>query len=174
MMLLPSRNIACVVLTNRDGDEDLLEHARDATIRTLVPQWTWKTFGPSRPEPLPSDYQGRWRGTLLAGKEVIPVDLTIGDKNATLRVQGRKAYPVSDLGLVDGMVVGKSRGNLESSTGEGRQSDLTLRLGLRDSKLQGEIDLLTPIPHARTPGTLPFWTRLSRQTVRPQDSASGG
>ena len=38
MLLLSSRDIACVVLTNHDGDEELLERVRDATIRTLVPE----------------------------------------------------------------------------------------------------------------------------------------
>ena len=50
MMLLPSRDISCVVLTNQEADQDLVERTRDATIRTLVPQWNWKSSAPLPPQ----------------------------------------------------------------------------------------------------------------------------
>lgn len=62
MMLLPSRDISCVVLTNQDGDQDLVERTRDAAIRTLVPQWNWKSLTPPPPQPLPDSYHGKWQG----------------------------------------------------------------------------------------------------------------
>src|SRR5436309_110999 len=85
IMLLPSRDISCVVLTNRDADHELLGRVRDAAIRTLVPQWSWKSLSPPAPEPLPKTYRGQWRGRLHDdGDKVVPLTLSIGEKEATL------------------------------------------------------------------------------------------
>jgi CubicO group peptidase (beta-lactamase class C family) len=162
-MMLPSRDISCVVLTNRDADYELLGRVRDAAIRTLVPEWSWKSLSRPAPEPLPKTYRGQWRGSLHDGDKVVPLTLSIGEKQATLQIQGQKPEPISDLGLIEGMMTGKTRGDLRlPATRTAKAEELSLRLQLRGSKLEGEIGAEAPIPHAKDPEHIPFWTELSR------------
>jgi CubicO group peptidase (beta-lactamase class C family) len=163
VMLLPSRDISCVVLTNQDHDQELVERVRDATIRTLVPEWSWKSLSLPPPEPLPKTYRGQWRGSLHAGDKVVPLILSIGEKKATLQIQGGKPESISGLGLFNGMMTGKARGDLQvPATRAAKAEELSLHLQRRGSKLEGEIDAEGPIPHAKDPEHIPFWTEFSR------------
>src|SRR5947207_465236 len=112
MMLLPSRDISCVVLANQDDNQELVERIRDGAIRTLVPEWTWKSLSPPPPERLPETYHDNWQGRLHDGDKVVPLTLSISEGESTLCIQGQKPEPISDLGLVEGMMQGKTRGDL--------------------------------------------------------------
>lgn len=163
MMLLPSPDISCVVLTNQDHDQELVERVRDATIRTLVPEWSWKSLSLPPSEPLPKTYRGEWRGKLHDGDKVVPLILSIGEKRATLQIQGQRPELISGLGLVNGMMTGKARGDLQvPATIAAGAEGLSLHLQRRGSKLEGEIDAEAPIPHAKDPEHLPFWTEFSQ------------
>jgi CubicO group peptidase (beta-lactamase class C family) len=162
MMLLPSRDIACVVLSNHDDAHDLVDRIRDATIRTLVPTWQWHSLAPSPAQPLPPTYRGAWRGKVQDGATELAVVLTIADKESTLQIDGGKPEPISQLGLVDGALVGTARGKLAFPTASAAQAEgLSLRLQLRGAKLAGEIGARIPIPRAAVPGYLPFFAELS-------------
>ena len=167
MMLLPSRDISCVVLTNQDQDQELVERVRDATIRTLVPEWSWKSLSLPSPEPLPKTYRGEWRGRLHDGDKVVPLILSIGEKKATLQIQDQRPELISGLGLVNGMMTGKAHGDLQvPATRAARAEELSLHLQRRGSKLEGEIGAEAPIPHAKDPEHIPFWTEFSRTDAR--------
>jgi CubicO group peptidase (beta-lactamase class C family) len=169
VMLLPSRNISCVVLTNHENDSELVERIRDATIRTLVPEWSWKSLSPPSPEPLPETYRGSWRGRLHDGDRVVPLTLSIAERESTLQIQGEKPEPISNLGLVEGMMVGKTRGDLGPPATRAIKADgLSLWLQLRASKLEGEISAEAPIPQAKDPEHVPFWAEFFRKI--PPDS----
>jgi CubicO group peptidase (beta-lactamase class C family) len=170
MMLLPSRDISCVVLTNQDADQDLVERTRDAAIRTLVPQWRWRSLPPPPSQPLPDSYCGNWQGTLHDGDRTIPLSLLIADKESTLRIQGQNAESITGLALVEGMMVGKTRGDLGLPATRAAKADtLSLRLKLRGPKLEGEIGAEPPIPHAKGPEHLPFWAEFSRADAHSAD-----
>jgi CubicO group peptidase (beta-lactamase class C family) len=163
MMLLPSRDISCVVLTNQDRDEELVERIRDATIRTLVPQWSWKSLSLPPPEPLPKTYLGKWQGRLHDGDNVVPLTLSIGEKETTLQIQRQRPEPISGLGLIEGMMTGKTHGDLQlPATRAAKAQELSLHLQRRNSKLEGEIDAETPIPHAKDPEHIAFWSEFSQ------------
>jgi hypothetical protein len=162
-MLLPSRDISCVVLTNHDDDQELVDRIRDAAIRTLVPEWTWKSLSPPPSERLPETYRGKWQGRLHDGDKVVPLTLSISEAESTLCIQGQKPELISDLGLVEGMMRGKTRGDLGLSAARAAKAvGLSLRLQLRGSKLEGEIGAEAPIPNAREPDHVPFWAEFSR------------
>jgi hypothetical protein len=170
MMLLPSRDISCVVLTNHDNDQQLVERIRDAAIRTLIPEWSWKSLSPPSPEPLPKTYRGSWRGELHYRDRVVPLTLSIAEKKSTLQIQRQNPEPISGLGVVEGMMVGKTRGDLGLPVTKAVKADrLSLWLQLRASKLEGEIEAEAPIPHAKDPEHLPFWSEFSRANARSAD-----
>jgi CubicO group peptidase (beta-lactamase class C family) len=162
MMLLPSRDIACVVLTNHDDSHDLVDRIRDAALRTLVPAWTWKSLAPSPAQPVPQTYRGTWRGKVRDGENELAVVLSIADRESSLQVGGQKPEPISQLSLVDGALMGTARGKLGFPTASAAQAaGLSLRLQLRDTKLAGEIGTQIPIPRAAVPGYLPFFAELA-------------
>jgi CubicO group peptidase (beta-lactamase class C family) len=164
MMLLPSQDISCVVLTNHDGDHNLLERVRDATIRTLAPEWNWKSVSPPLSEQLPETYRGSWRGRLHDGDRVVPLTLSIAEKESTLQIHDQKPEPILELGLVEGMMVGKTRGDLGLPATRAVKADrLSLWLQLRAAKLEGEIGAEAPIPHAKDPEHIPFWAEFFRK-----------
>lgn len=162
IMLLPAHDISCVVLTNHDGDEELLERVRDATIRTLIPKWSWKTLSSPAPQSLPASYRGKWQGTLRVGEKEIPLILVISEKNSTVQAGRENPEPLTGLGLVDGMLVGESHARLGAGANGDKETVLSLRLGRRGSTLEGEVDALMSIPHAGTPATIPYWAKLVR------------
>lgn len=163
MMLLPSRDISCVVLTNHDGNHDLVERIRDATIRTLVPAWTWKSLPSPPAQPLSQAYRGTWRGKVHDGKNEISVVLSIADKEPTLQIGRQEPETILQLRLVEGVLEGRTRGKFEFPVARAAQAEgLSLRLQLRGPKLAGEIGTDIPIPGADVPGHLPFWAELSR------------
>jgi CubicO group peptidase (beta-lactamase class C family) len=163
MMLLPSRDIACVVLTNHDDDHDLVDRVRDAALRTLVPDWTWKSLAPAPAQPVPQTYLGTWRGKVHDGESEIPVALSIGDRESSVQIGKQKPEPISQLALVEGVLVGTAHGKLDFPTARAAQAEgLSLRLQLRGTKLAGEIGTEIPIPRALVPGHLPYWAELSR------------
>ena len=170
MMLLPSHDISCVVLTNQEADQDLVERTRDAAIRTLIPQWNWKSFAPLPPQPLPETYRGKWQGMLHDGDRTVALTLLIAEKESTLQIQGKNAESISDLALVEEMMVGKTRGDLGLPATRAAKADtLSLRLKLRGPKLEGEIGAEAPILHAKGPEHLPFWAEFSRADARSAD-----
>jgi CubicO group peptidase (beta-lactamase class C family) len=163
MMLLPSRDIACVVLTNHDDDHDLVERTRDAALRTLIPGWSWKSLPPPPAQPLPQNYRGTWRGRVHDGESEIPVVLSIAEQASSLQIGRQAPEPISQLGLVEGVLVGTTRGELEFPAARAAQAEgLSLRLQLRGAKLAGEIGTEVPIARAAVPGHLPFWAELAR------------
>jgi CubicO group peptidase (beta-lactamase class C family) len=163
MVLLPARDISCVVLTNQEADQNLVERTRDAAIRTLVPQWKWKSLAPLPPQPLPETYRGKWRGKLHAGDRTVALTLLITENESTLQIQGQNKESITDVGLVEEMMVGKTRGDLGLPATRAAKADtLSLRLKLRGPKLEGEIGAEAPIPHAKGPEHIPFWAEFSR------------
>lgn len=163
MMLWPSRDIAVVVLTNHEGDDALLARVRDATFRTLDPQWQWKSLSPPPTTNLSPSYLGIWHGVAHYMDQTVPLTLAIDDKGASLQIHGHKPQPVSGLGIQQGMMMGKTSGDLGFPvTRAVHANQLALRLKLRGSKLEGEIGAEAPIPNALTPQYLPFWAEFSR------------
>ena len=162
MMLLPSRDIACVVLTNHDDSHDLVDRIRDAALRTLVPDWKWQSLAPSPAQPVPQTYSGTWRGEVRDSENAIPIVLTVAGQASSLQIGRQKPEPISQLSLVDGALVATARGKLDFPTAKAAQAEgLSLRLQLQDEKLAGEIGTQIPIPRATVPGYLPYFAELA-------------
>ena len=163
VMLVPSRDVAVVVLTNRDDSHDLVDRVRDAALRTVIPEWKWQSLPPSPPQPVPQAYRGTWRGDVSDGENRIPAVLTIAGQEATLQIGEQEPGPISQLSFVDGALTGTARGKLDFAPATAAQAEgLSLRLQLRDKKLAGEIGTQIPIPRAAIPGYLPFFAELAR------------
>lgn len=165
-VLLPGEDVACIVLSNRRSSEDFVQKLRDRMIRTLVPDWHGIPSQPNPPllplRPLAS-YVGEWRGTLLAQGKHTPVALTITpDGQGGLSLHDRTPQPITDLGLLDGLISGHSQGQIGSpDTLRENLEKLELNLKLRGQRIDGEIVAWRKTSENMT--ILPFWVQLERQ-----------
>ncbi|KGQ19271.1 Beta-lactamase [Lysobacter dokdonensis DS-58] len=164
-VLVPSANVAVIVLSNQRGPSNFINDVRDRLLKTVVPDWSTLPPPPAvQPIPLKgiAAYRGRWMGTLLAQGKHVPVVLAIAeDGTGTLSVGEGPARKIDDLGLVDGVLSGDSHGNVDSPDirREGLEQ-LSLGLKLRGDTIDGEIVAWTK--SSEHMAMYPFWTVLKR------------
>lgn len=164
-VLVPSFDVACIVLSNRRDSHAFLESVRDRMLRTVLPAWTKippTPAGSLAPLAPVSAYLGTWRGTLLAQGREVPVVLAIGSADAaTLSVDGHAAEPVTSLGLIDGLLNGDSVGDIGSpDTQREDVRKLALNLKYRGDRINGEIIAWRKESWNMT--ILPHWVELHR------------
>lgn len=166
-VLVPAADAACIVLSNRRGSRAFLESIRDRMLRTVVPGWAGIPPTPTGSlvalAPV-ADYLGTWRGTLLAQGREVPVVLAIrGVDDATLAVDGHAPEPITDLGLIDGLLNGDSTGDIGSAdTRREGVRKLSLNLKHRGDRIDGEIIAWRKESWNMT--ILPHWVELRRDT----------
>lgn len=164
-VLVPSADAAVIVLSNRRGEPGFIGGVRDRLLKTVVPGWTTLPR-PANPPLVPlqplRDYRGTWRGTLLAQGRRVPTVLTISEEGkATLSVGGGPANPISDFGLIDGLVSGEVKGDIGSpDTRREGLDQLSLALKLRGDRIDGEIVAWRKTSEHMA--MFPYWTDLAR------------
>jgi CubicO group peptidase (beta-lactamase class C family) len=161
LVLVPSRDAACVVLSNRRNDRPFIEAVCDRLLQTVMPEWRGVRVPPEpgvQPVAPLADYAGTWHGQMIAQRRPVAVALTIdGDRQGTLAIADGPAAPITDLGLSDGVLVGDTRGDLGSpDSRRNHVATLSVRLKLRGAVLDGEII------GAEDDATLPNWVELHR------------
>lgn len=164
-VLVPSEDVACIVLSNRRSSKDFVKNLRDRMIRTQVPDWHGIPAPPNPPvlplSPLPS-YAGQWRGTLLAQGKRIPIAMTITSQGkGSLSLHGRAPQAITGLGLLEGLVTGESTGQIGSpDTLRENLEKLELNFKLRGQRLDGELVAWSKTSEKMT--ILPFWVQMER------------
>ncbi len=168
-VLVPSAGAAVVVLSNRRGPKGFIDGVRDRLLKTVVPDWTGlpvTLMAPLQPLHPLGDYRGQWRGTMLAQGKRVPVVLAIADDGkGSLSVGDGAPRPISDFGLIDGVISGESHGDAGSPDARRERLDqLSLGLKLRGDRIDGEI-----VAWRKTSESMamyPFWTDLRRVSVQ--------
>jgi CubicO group peptidase (beta-lactamase class C family) len=174
-VLVPSRGVACIIVSNRNGDRDFIHALRDRMLRTVYPAWPGLELPTDPPlaalDPIDA-YAGEWRGTLNAQGRAVPVVLTItAQATGTLSLDGAKPKPITALGLVDGLLSGDTRGDIGSpDTRRDHIEQLSLNLKLRGGRIDGEIIAWSKTSRNMT--VLPYWVNLHRSDTRQQESAA--
>ena len=167
-VLVPSANAGVIVLSNQRGAPGFIGDVRDRLLKTVVPDWTTlprPANSPLLPLQPVRDYRGTWRGTLLAQGKRLPVVLTVSDDGkATLSVGDGPANPITDFGLIDGLVSGEVKGDIGSpDTRRERLDQLSLALKLRGDRIDGEIVAWRKTSESMA--MFPYWTDLARVTA---------
>lgn len=170
LVLVPSKDAACVVLSNRQGARTFTNTLCNRMLKTILPQWhDLPAASAPSPKPLqPLDaYTGIWHGTLTAQGRRVPVELTItGEARGTLSVNGAPTQPITDLGLIDGLLSGDVKGDIGSvDVRRAGIRKLSLQLKLREGRIDGEIVAWRLTPDNIT--IYPSWAKLIRQRVNP-------
>jgi CubicO group peptidase (beta-lactamase class C family) len=165
LYVVPSENLACLVLTNRSNGRELAVGLCDQILTTVLPQWSRPNETPVPPR-LPfvatPAFLGRWEGTLADGGANMRARLEVqsGD-SATLCLGDKPAEKISEMQAEGTAFTGNTAGVIESSDAIRNEATmLALKLMPQDGKLVGRI-----LATAKTPGTLlPYVLTLNKIT----------
>jgi CubicO group peptidase (beta-lactamase class C family) len=167
-VLVPSLDIACVVLSNRRSPT-FLAGVRDRMLQTVAPRWHGipePATSPLQPLAPLADYVGEWRGELIAQGRPVAVSLTIErDRRGSLAIDHGPAAPITEFGLIDGSLSGETKGEIGSpDTRRKHLTALSLSLKLRNNVIDGEIIAFALTDKHMT--ILPHWVELHLQPAR--------
>jgi CubicO group peptidase (beta-lactamase class C family) len=93
LYMLPSKNLACLALTNRSDGRELCSRVCNHVLASYVPEWQQpeETCGPSpTPFVLTPNFRGRWHGTLANDGTKMQVSLNIDSSNSATLALGDK------------------------------------------------------------------------------------
>ncbi|HET7086326.1 MAG TPA: serine hydrolase domain-containing protein [Rhizomicrobium sp.] len=165
LYLVPSENLACLVLTNRSDNGNLAQTLADKMIAAVLPGWARPDTRMSAlrsPFPGTTEFVGRWTGRLTGGGADMKVDVDIAaDAEATLSLNDRPAENVKNLQLEGGALIGNANGLIDAAdTIKNKAAFLDFKLLRRDTSLAGRI-----IANSSTPervAAIPFIVSLNR------------
>lgn len=177
LYMVPSENLACLVLTNRSDGRDLCSSVSNEILSSFLPEWRQpgETSGPA-PSPfvITPGLGGHWQGTLTNDGTKMQVRLKIeSSDSATLQLDEKPAEKITEMHLEGVGFTGTSTGLIKSPdalrTGA---KTLNLKLIPHEGMLVGRI-LATDSKTV----TLPYILSLNRTAARTQskrgDSAIG-
>ena len=118
LYMVPSENLACLVLTNRSDGRELCSSVCNQVLASFLPEWRQpeETSGPA-----PSKFVvtpslgGRWQGTLTNGGAKMQVGLNIeSSDSATLKLDGKPAEKITEMYSEGVAFTGVSAGLIDS------------------------------------------------------------
>jgi CubicO group peptidase (beta-lactamase class C family) len=118
LYMVPSENLACLVLTNRSNGRELCSSVCNEILSSYLPEWRQpdETSGPS-PSPfvITSGFGGHWRGTLTNDGAKMQVRLNLeSSDSATLQLGEKSAEKITEMHLEGIGFTGASTGLIES------------------------------------------------------------
>jgi CubicO group peptidase (beta-lactamase class C family) len=118
LYMVPSENLACLVLTNRSDGRELCLSVCNEILSSYLPKWRQpdETSGPS-PSPfvVTPGLGGHWQGSLTNGGAKMPVRLNIeSSDSATLQLDEKHAEKITEMHLEGAGFTGASTGLIES------------------------------------------------------------
>ncbi len=166
LYMIPSEELACLVLTNRSDGRKLANHVCNQVLASYLPEW-------HQPEetcsPLPSpfvatrDFGGRWHGTLTNAGTNMHVRLNIESSNsASLALGDKPAEQITGMQSEGVALTGTSAG-LVKSADVIRTAARTLKVKLipYEGRLVGRVLALAGDPNFKN-ATLPYVLTLNR------------
>ncbi|HEY3990199.1 MAG TPA: serine hydrolase domain-containing protein [Acidobacteriaceae bacterium] len=165
LYMIPSENLACLVLTNRSNGQDLTHSLCDQILATYLPESTPppENAGPS-PSPFIAtrDFAGRWDGMLTNDGANIRARLEIvSTDSATLALGDKPPEKITGMQSEGIAFTGTSAGAIESVDAIRNQAQtLKIKLIPHEGKLVGRI-LAERTPWA----TLPYVLTLNRRST---------
>ncbi|MGA7244059.1 MAG: serine hydrolase domain-containing protein [Terracidiphilus sp.] len=144
LYMVPSENLACLVLTNRTDGRELCLSVCNEILSSYLPEWRQleETAGPS-PSPfvITSSLGGHWQGTLTNDGAKMQVRLKIeSSDSATLQFDDQPAEKITEMHLEGVGFTGASNGVIESPDARRTEAKaLSLKLISHEGMLVGRI-----------------------------------
>lgn len=165
LYIVPSEDLACVVLTNRSDDGKLVVSVANQTTDIMLPGWTTPDTSMTVPESpfiASADWVGKWTGNLHNGEVHTQVALEIGrNSHPRLSLDGRAAAELQGIGLEGQALVGTTSGTIDAPDAiRNGANALSVKLFREGNLLRGRI-----LAEASSPGKLaviPFTMTLER------------
>lgn len=166
LYMLPSENLACMVLTNRSDRRELCSGVCNQLIASYLPDWQQpeETAGPSPSAfVVTPSFGGRWHGTLANDSAKMPVRLNIeSSDSATLAIGDKPAERITGIQSEGVALTGMSTGFIDSPdvirTGA---KTLKIKLIPYEGKLVGRVLATANV-------MLPYVLTLNRTSERTQ------
>lgn len=144
LYMLPSEDLACLVLTNRTDGTELANGICDQILRSYLPEWMppeENAGPPSEPSMATSEFIGRWKGILRNGGAEKPVRLQVDSStSATVELGNAPAAKILEMQSQGPGVEGTSTGLIESDDAAAFGiRKLVVKLIPQDGKLVGRV-----------------------------------
>ena len=165
LMLVPSEDIAVVVLMNGGGGRTPLMAVVDAIFKVLLPKWQAapnKQETPAPPFTPGPDLLGTWKGTLHTYQKDLPVTLKfLPSGDVHVQLADELASLLNNVQFKDGWLSGESWGDVATDDAERhRANTLLFSLKLRDNHLNGAV---SATERAYNPVALTQWLDVEKQ-----------
>jgi len=166
MCFVPSKDLACVVVTNRSNAWELADSVCDEVLAKYLPDWRRPDEDcgfPSKPFVALTAWKGRWRGLLEDDGAKMPVELNIeSSEAANLAIGSGRAEEITEMRSEGEALTGLSSGKIEAADAV-RTGARTLQLKLlpRDNRLLGRVFAIAGDPNVKNV-RLPFVLTLAR------------
>ena len=132
LYMLPSENLACVVLTNRSDGRELCSKVCNQVLTSYDPEWQEPEETAGQPPSafvVTTNFGGRWRGTLANDGAKMPVALNMDSSDsATLTLNDKPAARITEMQLEGQALTGITTGFINSAD--------ALRTGARTLKIK--------------------------------------
>ena len=163
MVLAPSENMGCVILTNRTDNGDFIQKLANDVMAALLPEWTAPdlSLGPSISDFNGNgEFLGNWVGTLSARAGNIKVKLTIPvNGQGMLAIGDSNPEPLSRLYFEGAALAGKSTGRIPArDVLQNQAQSLKFKLFKTGNMLAGRILAIHDSPGRLA--TIPFQLQL--------------
>jgi CubicO group peptidase (beta-lactamase class C family) len=144
LCMVPSEDLACLVLTNRTDGTELANNVCDQILTSYLPEWapSEEDAGPpSKPFVATSEFIGRWKGILRSGGAEQPVRLQLDSStSATLALGSAPAAKILQMQSQGPGVEGMSTGLIKSEDAAAfGVRELVVKLIPQDGKLVGRV-----------------------------------
>jgi hypothetical protein len=163
LRMVPSENLAALVLTNRSDGSEFAFSVCDQMLKTILPEWTQPGENVSPPRSAfvaTPEFLGVWEGKLWNGGADIRARLEIKSSDtATLALADKPAEKVVEMQSEGAALTGKTVGVIQSrDVIRDEATNLSLKLFPQERKLVGRI-----LATAKAPGMLlPYVLTLGR------------
>ncbi len=166
MCFVPSKDLACVVVTNRSNTWELAYSVCDEVLANYLLDWRRPEEDcgfPSKPFVATPALRGRWRGPLEGGGANMPIELNIDSSEAAnLAIGSSRAEEMTEMRSEGEAFTGLSIGKIDAPDAV-RTGAKTLQIKLlpRDNRLLGRVFAIAGDPNVKNV-RLPFVLTLSR------------
>ena len=144
MCFVPSKDLACVAVTNRSNTGELAYSVCDEVLANYLPDWRRPEEDcgfPAKPFVATPAWRGRWQGLLEGGGANTPIQLNIeSNEAATLSIGSNRVEAITGMRSEGEAFTGLSTGKIDAPDAI-RTGATTLQIKLlpRDNRLLGRV-----------------------------------
>ncbi len=166
MCFVPSKDLACIVVTNRSNTGELAYSVCDEVLARYLPDWRRPEEDcgfPSKPFDATPAWRGRWQGELVGGGANMPVAINIQSNEAgSLTIGSSPAEEITGMRSEGEAFTALSTGKIDAPDAV-RTGAKTLQLKLlpHGDRLRGRVFAVAGDPNVKNV-RLPFVLTLSR------------